>query len=297
MRGYQDFRNLMSEIGAYMGGIKLGDVVEILLVAILVYYILAWMKTTRSWRLMKGVIVIGIFLVLAAAFQMTTITWLAKNIIPVAVTGAVVILQPEIRDALEKLGQNKFFFSIGLSNFGNSKESLDETHMNEIIRACKEMSAVKTGALIVIEKTESLREYERTGIQIDGKLSSQLLVNIFEHNTPLHDGAVIVRGNRIISATCYLPLSGNQGLSKELGTRHRAGVGISEVTDSLTVIVSEESGSISLAYEGELKRDLTEEEMREKISQIMNISVTNNVKAKYRWKGRVKVRNEKKDSE
>ena len=107
MRGYQDFRNLMSEIGAYMGGIKLGDIVEILLVAILVYYILAWMKTTRSWRLMKGVIVIGIFLVLAAAFQMTTITWLAKNIIPVAVTGAVVILQPEIRDALEKLGQKR----------------------------------------------------------------------------------------------------------------------------------------------------------------------------------------------
>ena len=169
--------------------------------------------------------------------------------------------------------------------------------MNEIIKACGEMSAAKTGALIVIEKTESLMEYERTGIQIDGKLSNQLLVNIFEHNTPLHDGAVIVRGNRIISATCYLPLSGNQGLSKELGTRHRAGVGISEVTDSLTVIVSEESGDISLAYEGELKRALTEHELRDKISQIMDIAVTKNAKTKYRWKGKVKVRNEKKDSE
>ncbi len=298
MQGLQDVKNLISEIAAYLGSIKVGDAIEILLVAALVYYIMAWMKTTRSWRLMKGVIVIGVFLVLAAILRMNTIIWLAKNLIPVALTGVIIILQPEIRHALEKLGQSKMLAYFGLSDFGKTNSgTFNEASMDAVIMACKSMSKVKTGALIVIEKEESLREYERTGIKIDAAVSSQLLENIFEHNTPLHDGAVLIQGNRISYATCYLPLSGNQGLSKELGTRHRAAVGISEVTDSLTIVVSEETGVISLAYEGELKRELSEDELREKISRVMNITVTNTTKTKRRWKGRVKVRNEKKDSE
>ncbi len=157
------------------------------------------------------------------------------------------------------------------------------------------MGKVKTGALIVIEQKESLKDYERTGIEIDGIVTSQLLINIFEHNTPLHDGAVIIRGNRVTSATCYLPLSDSLSLSKELGTRHRAGVGISEAVDSLTVIVSEETGKISVAYEGGLERGLNAEELKARLQQVLNRQGDEKSKGKVIWKGRSKSRNEKKD--
>ena len=149
------------------------------------------------------------------------------------------------------------------------------------------MGKVKTGALIVIQNEQPLNEYERTGIDVDGIVSSQLLINIFEHNTPLHDGAVIVRENRVTAATCYLPLSDNMALSKELGTRHRAGVGISEATDSMTVIVSEETGKISVAFLGELSRGLDAEKLREKLRSIQNKAPEE--KKRKLWKGRSKV--------
>ena len=144
---------------------------------------------------------------------------------------------------------------------------------------------MKTGALIVIEQKVSLRDYERTGIDVDAIVTSQLLINIFEHNTPLHDGAVIIQGNRVVSATCYLPLSDNLGLSKELGTRHRAGVGISEITDSLTIIVSEETGKISVAYEGELERNLDADSLRDRMHKILNNPVEEHKNLRI-WKGR-----------
>ena len=149
------------------------------------------------------------------------------------------------------------------------------------------MGKVRTGALIVVEQTQSLVEYERTGIDVDGIVTSQLLINIFEHNTPLHDGAVIIRGNRITSATCYLPLSDNMALSKDLGTRHSAGVGISEATDSMTIIVSEETGKISIAYEGKLERNLDGERIKEKLRSIQN-KPEEESKKRIIWKGRSK---------
>ena len=149
------------------------------------------------------------------------------------------------------------------------------------------MGKVRTGALIVMEQNNSLAEYERTGIEVDGIVTSQLLINIFEHNTPLHDGAVIIRGERVTSATCYLPLSDNRGLSKELGTRHRAGVGISEVTDSMTLIVSEETGHVSVAYKGELFRNLDADEVKEKIAIVQN-KPNQEEKKHLVWKGRSK---------
>ena len=149
------------------------------------------------------------------------------------------------------------------------------------------MGKAKTGALIVVEQNQRLSEYERTGIDVDGIVTSQLLINIFEHNTPLHDGAVIIKGNRITSATCYLPLSDNMQLSKELGTRHRAGVGISEVTDSLTIIVSEETGKISVAYEGKLERNLSGDTLKEKLRLIQNKPEEESRK-RILWKGRSK---------
>ena len=148
------------------------------------------------------------------------------------------------------------------------------------------MSAERTGALIVIEQNENLREYERTGIEIDALVTSQLLINIFEHNTPLHDGAVIIRGDRVTAATCYLPLSDNKSLSKALGTRHRAGVGVSEVTDSLTIIVSEETGGISIAYRGSLQRSVTEMILRDRLIEAQNKSAAGRRKIPFNRRAR-----------
>ncbi len=253
-----------------MPSVRALDIIEMLIIAFLIYQILVWAKTTRLWSLLKGVVVIIVFIVIAAAFNMTTILWIVQNVFGIAITAMVVILQPELRKALEGIGRRNFL--AGLFNFSDATEEgrFSDKTVNEIVRACVEMAKVRTGALIVIEQLSSLDEYERTGIEIDGIVTSQLLINIFEHNTPLHDGAVIVRGNRITSATCYLPLSDNMELGKELGTRHRAGVGVSEVTDSLTIIVSEETGKISVAYMGELERAVDSDRLKERLRQIQN---------------------------
>lgn len=265
------------------------DIVEILLISFLIYHILVWIKNTRAWSLLKGIIVIAIFIVLAASFEMTTILWIVQNAFGVAVTAVIVILQPELRKALEELGRKNIITSIipfDTSRALGEGRFSDKT-INEIAKACVEMGKAKTGALIVVEQNQSLAEYERTGIDVDGIVTSQLLINIFEHNTPLHDGAIIVRGDRIISATCYLPLSDNMALSKELGTRHRAGVGISEATDSMTIIVSEETGKISVAYEGRLERNLDGEGVKEKLRTIQD-KPEEEPKKRILWKGRSK---------
>ena len=266
------------------------DIVEIIILTFLSYHILVWIKNTRAWVLLRCVTVVAGFILIAAIFRMNTILWIVTNVFSIAAIAIVVMLQPELRKAMEELGQKNLFTSILPFDAGKSEEGrFSDRTINEIVKASIEMSKVKTGALIVIEKEQSLSEYERTGIDVDGIVSSQLLINIFEHNTPLHDGAVIVRGNRIVSATCYLPLSDNMALSKELGTRHRAGVGISEVTDSLTVIVSEENGKISVAYNGELERGLDAERLKARLSEIQNKPAEE--KKRRLWKGRS--RNEK----
>lgn len=262
------------------------DIVEIIIISFLVYQILMWIRNTRAWALLKGIVVILVFLLFAVLFQLTTILWLAEKVFSLAVIAFVVVLQPELRRALEKLGQKKFVAS--LLPFDNSKTEegrFSDKTLSEIVKACVEMAKAKTGALIVIERETALSEYERTGIEVDAILTSQLLINIFEHNTPLHDGAVIVRGNRVVSATCYLPLSDSMSLSKELGTRHRAGVGISEVTDSLTVIVSEETGRISAASDGRLKRNLDVDGLRACLAEIQNKGIEHKKKRRI-WKGR-----------
>ena len=271
---------------SYRTTMDFGDVAEILIIAVLLYYTLVWMKTTRAWILLKGLIVILVFLLLAYFFRMTTILWMAQNVLGFAVTALIVVLQPELRKALEELGKKNIISSVlPFDNSHRVNEEFSEKTVNEITKACVEMGKVRTGALIVIEQKVSLRDYERTGIDVDGIVTSQLLINIFEHNTPLHDGAVIIQGNRVVSATCYLPLSDNLGLSKELGTRHRAGVGISEITDSLTIIVSEETGKISVAYEGELERNLDADSLRDRMHKILNNPVEEHKNLRI-WKGR-----------
>ncbi|MBP5454055.1 MAG: diadenylate cyclase CdaA [Lachnospiraceae bacterium] len=262
------------------------DFVEILVIAFLVYEIFLWIKNTKAYSLLKGIVVIVVFLLIAEFFEMSTILWIANKLFTIAATVIVVVFQPELRKALEQLGRKNFLSSvISFENGSDINGRFSDKTIQEIMRACSEMAKVKTGALIVIEQNNSLMDVERTGITVDAVVSSQLLINIFEHNTPLHDGAVVVRGDRITAATCYLPLSDNLSLSKELGTRHRAGVGISEVTDSLTIIVSEETGRISIAYEGELIRNVDAETFRQKLEMIQNKPETEKKRSFFKGKG------------
>ena len=249
--------------------IKWTDVVEILIISFMAYSVMVWIKTTRAWSLLKGVVVIAIFILVAAVFNMSTILWIVRNVISVAVMAIIIILQPELRKALEELGRKNIISSI--LPFDSTKTEagrFSDRTINEITKACVEMGRARTGALIVIEQGDPLRDYEETGIDIDALVSSELLINIFENSTPLHDGAVLVRGDRITAATCYLPMSGSMDISKELGTRHRAAVGLSEVTDAMTVIVSEESGSISIAYKGGIERNIDVNILRKNLALI-----------------------------
>lgn len=269
------------------------DVIEIGLISFLVYQVMVWVKYTRAYTLLKGILFVLLFLLIAYIFKMNTILWIVANLADVMIIAVVVIFQQELRRALEQLGKKNFMSKIFAFDAGKEvKERFTDKTVNEIIRACFDMSEVKTGALIVIEQENMLREYERTGITVDAVLTSQLLINIFEHNTPLHDGAVIVRNNRIAAATCYLPLSDNMELSKQLGTRHRAGVGISEATDSLTIIVSEETGKVSVAENGRLISNVNSDTLRKILVKAQNKQVVDNSKIRQLLKGRAK--NEKK---
>ncbi len=266
-----EVRDILLSLRRYVVSIEVGDILEILIIAYLVYHIMLWIKTTRAWALLKGLIVIAFFGALAFIFNMHTILWLAENVLGYAVMALLIVLQPELRKALEELGKKNLMAAVLPFDSNNSDNSISVKTIDEITRACVEMSKVKTGALIVIEQEENLAEYARTGIDVDAILSSQLLINIFEHNTPLHDGAVIVRGNRVVSATCYLPLTDQVNLSKAVGTRHRAGVGISEATDSITVIVSEQTGNISVAVDGKLQRNFDGEKLKARLMELVDI--------------------------
>lgn len=257
--------------------LHVSNVFEIIILAVLIYEFIAWVKTTRAFTLLKGIIVLLIFWLLAYIFNFTTILWLGGKIINFAIIALVVIFQPELRKALEQLGQKRFFSKIlPFAEKKDKGERFSDKTVNELVKTCFELSKTKTGALIVVEQEILLTEYEKTGIPIDALISSQLLINIFEHNTPLHDGAVIIRGDRIVAATCYLPLSDNMSISKELGTRHRAALGISEVTDTMTLVVSEETGDVSIAIAGELFRNIDADYLKSKLTflQKKTIDVT-----------------------
>ena len=285
MNSFTDFIDSFTSIR--WDNIEWSDMAEIIILAVLIYHILLWIKTTRAWSLMKGFVVIFAFLLVAVFTEMDTILWLASNIFDIGIIALVIVFQPELRKALEQLGQKNIIADIlAMDTSKEEKETFSDRTVDAIVKACVEMSKVKTGALIVIENNVPLGEYERTGITLDAQVSSQLLLNIFEHNTPLHDGAIIVRGNRVISATCYLPLSDNMTLSKELGTRHRAAVGISEVSDAMTVVVSEETGAISITQYSEIKRHVSAEVLREQLQTLQN-KTTEGKRFKL-WKGRGK---------
>lgn len=266
------------------------DIVQILIIAILVYYIMVWVQSTRAYTLLKGILLVVFFLIVAVVLEMNTILWIFKQLSVVLITCIIVIFQPELRKALEQIGEKGMLSS--LLPFESNKaveERLSDKTIGELVHAVFAMGEVKTGALIVIEQNVLLSEYEKTGIMIDSVISSQLLINIFEHNTPLHDGAVIIRDNRIVSATCYLPLSDNLALNKSLGTRHRAGVGISEVSDAFTIVVSEETGKVSYTLGGHIYTGVTPTVLREQLSKLQQKSNTKEENGKFIiWKGRGK---------
>lgn len=260
------------------------DVLEIIIISFLLYQILGWVKSTRAWTLFKGIIVILMFTIFAMIFQLNAILWILSNTLNVGIIAVIIVFQPELRRALEQLGRKNIIGSIIPFDEQKEGERFSERTISEIIKATVELSKTKTGALIVMEEEVALGEYERTGIPVDAIVSSQLLVNIFEHNTPLHDGAVLIRKDRIVAATCYLPLTDSLEVNKELGTRHRAAIGISEVSDSITIIVSEETGSVSITKDGKIIRNVDGDKIRKLLGKSDRDT---KVKRKWRfWKGR-----------
>ena len=255
----------------YFPKISWSDVLDIIIIAYLLYHILLWLKTSRAWTLLRGIGIIVLFLGLAALLRLNTILWISRKLINVFILAIIILFQPELRNALDELGRKNILRNIINNSTGKDPDmKLTDRTVFELVKTVTELSKTKTGALIVIEHDTPLGEYINTGILIDAEVTEQLLVNIFEKNTPLHDGAVIIRNNRIVAATCYLPLTDRTDVNKELGTRHRAGLGISEATDSMTIIVSEETGGISIAFKGVLDRDLGEAAIRDKLAEIQD---------------------------
>ena len=255
--------------GIYFPDIGWSDVLDIIIIAYVLYNLLLWIKTSRAWTLLKGVLVVALFLVIAVIFRFNTILWIARNLINVFLIAIIILFQPELRRALDELGRKKIISRfLSFDNRRSSGSGLSDKSIYELVKTSLQLSKDKTGALIVIEHETPLGEYINTGIAIDATLSQQLLVNIFEKNTPLHDGAVIIKNNRVVAATCYLPLTERHDVDKVLGTRHRAGLGVSESSDSMTIIVSEETGGISVAYKGALYQDLDEDGLRKQLTKL-----------------------------
>lgn len=261
--------------------IGFSDVLDIIIVAYIIYKIIFWIKETRAWVLFKGILVILALAAVAIILQLNTILWILSNTISVGIIAVIVVFQPELRKALEQLGKGQFFSYFTRTDEGADDKASSRT-VDEIVKAAGKMGAVKTGALILVEQEVPLGDLERTGIPIDAVISSQLLINIFEHNTPLHDGAVIIRRNRVAAATCFLPLTDSNEISMDLGTRHRAAIGASEVSDAYVIVVSEETGALSVARGGVLYRNLTAEQLRAMLSQ----AKTSGKKKLALWKGR-----------
>ncbi len=257
-------KTFFDEYFVRLAKLNVTDVIEILIIAVIIYYFLRWIKTTNAWAVLKGLLFLLLFWFIASIFKLHAILWIFVNAVGVGITAIIILFQPELRKVLEQLGQRDIVPSI----FGSGSEGksvLSDRDIEELVRGVYTMAKEKTGALIVIEQQIDVQKYIDTGIVLDADISSGLLISIFEENKPLHDGAVIIRGRKIAAATCYLPLSQNMQLSKEMGTRHRAGVGISEESDSFTIIVSEETGKVSIAKSGEIIRGISGDLLKEQL--------------------------------
>lgn len=255
-------------------------IIDIALVWFVLYKLIMLIRGTKAVQLLKGILVVLGIWFLSSVFELKTVQWLMYQAITWGFLGIIILFQPELRRALEQLGRGSFFARNTYSEQKETRESIDA-----ILKACNYMAKRRIGALITIERETGMGDYVETGTPIHGKLTSELLTNIFVPNTPLHDGAVIIKHNEIIAAACYLPLSESPFISKELGTRHRAALGISEVTDALTIVVSEETGQISCTKNGEMQRNLSEESLKEILQKEWNISEKTPAMKTWNWRG------------
>ncbi|SEU26486.1 diadenylate cyclase CdaA [Paenibacillus sp. NFR01] len=258
------------------------DIIDILIVSYIIYKALNMVRGTRAIQLLKGVMVLVVIWALSTLLDLYTLKWLMNQMFTFGIFAIFIIFQPELRRGLEQLGRGKFF--------GRTSENDEEVSklIGEVIKAVNYLSKRKIGALIVFERATGLNEFTESGIPMRSVVSSELLINIFIPNTPLHDGALIMQNGQIAAAACYLPLSENPFISKELGTRHRAAIGISEVADSVSVVVSEETGQISLAINGQIVRDIKEESLISKLYEELRTSslLKEKSSAFWKWRGR-----------
>lgn len=235
--------------------IRVTDIIDIALIAFVVYKLFSLLKNTRAEQVLKGLILVLIFASVADIFNLNTVSWVMNQFLTVSLVFIIVVFQPELRTGLERIGR-------GRSIFATDRNKRDEDSISELVSAMSSLSRQKIGALVVLERQVGLSDIVESGTRLDADISSELLINIFIPNTPLHDGAVIIRENSIVAAACYLPLSSSNTISKELGTRHRAAIGISEKSDAVVIIVSEETGNISIAENGIINRYFDEESLR-----------------------------------
>lgn len=265
--------------------IKITDIIDILVVAILIYVLIHWIKETRAWTLFKGILIILVINFLGEFLHFYTLTWIIEKTLSVGVIAVIIIFQPELRRALEQLGTGGLSSVAGMLQQNTTEGKLTRESIDEIYDACIKMSAVRTGALIAIERNVPTGDlFKSSGVPIDGVISSQLIVNIFEDKTPLHDGAVVIRNNRIAAASCILPVTESE-IGQELGTRHRAAVGGSEISDAYFIVVSEETGKISLAKRGTIKTGLTPNEFMTALNSLIEPNKTPAININKIWKG------------
>jgi diadenylate cyclase len=271
---------LLEYLRTTLSNIRIVDLLEIAIVAFAYYKGYMLIRETRAKQLLKGIIMIVIITRLSSALKFYTISWILSNTLQVGLIAIVIVFQPELRKALEYIGRTTFFSF----NFLESSEKTTEKIIEEIIKACAALSNQSIGALIVFELKTGLNEYIESGVRIDGDISNSLLINIFIPNTPLHDGAVIIKDQKIKAASCFLPLTDNTRLSQDVGTRHRAAIGITEKSDSIAVVISEEKGFISYSSDGRLYRDINIEELRELLKDIYKTEEKGKLIEKWRHK-------------
>jgi diadenylate cyclase len=261
------------------------DIIDVGIVAYIIYKMMELVRGTRAVQLLKGIVVLVATWAISTWFDLYTLKWLMNQMFTFGIVTVLIIFQPELRRVLEQLGRGKLFSRSSSIDGSGLSEQIDE-----IIRAVRSMAKRKVGALIVFERKTGVSEMIESGIALESKISSELLMNIFTPNSPLHDGAVIIRGSQIMAAGCYLPLSENPFISKELGTRHRAAIGVSEVSDAISLIVSEETGQISLSINGLIVRDINEESLISKLHEELSPD-KDTVKKEFGWFKRKKEEN------
>lgn len=277
-------QEFISYIMYYKQFIRIMDIIDILIVAYAIYKLIKLVRETRAAQLIKGIILLLVAMQLSSLFNLYMVNYVLKNAMQVGVIAIFVVFQPELRRALEKMGRSKF--SKVLSFDDDDIEEKNSHTVDQLCQAVKNLSDNRIGALMILERTTKIGDIIRTGVTLNSEVSAELLINIFVPNTPLHDGAVVIRDNKITAAACFLPLTQNSELNIELGTRHRAAIGITETSDCVALVVSEETGKISLALEGTLTRNLTVESLERALSKIMSPEPNqlNNRKFKI-WKG------------